>query len=53
MREIQGVRTVATASFVTLRELVREGLPREVARELRPKASGELARICERGKGCS
>lgn len=53
MREIQDDRTVATGSFVTRRELVRAGLPREVVRELRPKASVELARLCERGRGCS
>lgn len=52
MRKIQDVRTVAAGSFVTRRELVREGLPREVVRELRPKASVELTRLCERGRGC-
>lgn len=43
---------MATGSFVTRRELVREGLSK-VARELRPKASVELARIHERGRGYS
>lgn len=50
VREIQDVRTVATGSFVTRREFAREGLPREVVRELRPKASVELARYV-RGAG--
>lgn len=41
---------MATGSFDTGREIVGEGLSREVARELRPKASVELARICGKGR---
>lgn len=50
---MQGDRAVATGSFDAGRELVGDGLPREVARKLKPKVSAELARTCEQGRACS
>lgn len=50
---MQGARTVATGSFDAGRELVGDGLPREVARKLKPKVSAELARTCGQGRACS